>query len=62
MKRGRKPTTGLGRGVHVRFHQPLLAALDEAAKADGLSRPAAIRRALVEWLAARGLLQRENGE
>jgi Ribbon-helix-helix protein, copG family len=60
-KRGRKPTTGRGEGVLVRLHQPMLGAIDEAAKAhDGIGRAEMIRRALVEWLKSHGFLHR-NG-
>jgi hypothetical protein len=59
-KRGRKPTTGRGHGVLVRLHQPTVGALDDAAKAGGVSRAEVVRRALVEWLTACGFLHRQN--
>jgi hypothetical protein len=57
-KRGRKPTTGRGLGVHLRLHEPVLGATDVAAKAEGVGRAEMIRRALVEWLQAKGFLHR----
>ncbi len=57
-KRGRKKTTGLGAGVMVRLHAPVLPALDAylSALPDTPSRPEAIRRILTEALSAKGYL------
>jgi hypothetical protein len=57
-KRGRKPTTGRGRGVQLRLHEPVLGAVDEAARAQGIGKVQVIRRALVEWLKSHGFLHR----
>jgi hypothetical protein len=55
-KRGRKPTTGLGEGVLVRLHEPMIGALDTAAKAEGVGRVELIRRIVRDWLIAKGFL------
>jgi metal-responsive CopG/Arc/MetJ family transcriptional regulator len=49
-------------GVHLRLHGPVLGAIDEAAKAEGVGRAEMIRRAIAEWLVRHGFLNRENGE
>jgi hypothetical protein len=55
-KRGRKPTTGPGEGVLVRLHEPMIGALDTAAKAEGVGRAGLIRRIVRDWLIAKGFL------
>jgi len=57
-KRGPAPT-GKGQQVVVRFHDPLLSALEAFAADQGdpsPSRPEAVRRALAEHLRAKGYL------
>jgi hypothetical protein len=53
-KRGRPKTTGLGEGVLVRLHDPLLSGLDEwrATQEGNPSRPEAIRRMIEIVLSA----------
>jgi Ribbon-helix-helix protein, copG family len=52
-----RPATGRDPMLTFRSPAELTAALDEAAKAEGLSRGKVIRRAVAEWLRAKGFLQ-----
>jgi len=52
-KRGRPKTTGLGEGVLVRMHEPMLSRLDEWCEANGVaSRPEGLRQLAERALAA----------
>jgi hypothetical protein len=58
-KRGR-PATGKSPMLTFRSPPELMGAMDAAATADGLSRAEVIRRAVREWLMARGFLHRDG--
>jgi hypothetical protein len=52
-KRGRPKTTGLGEGVLVRMHEPMLSRLDAWCEANGVaSRPEGLRQLAERTLAA----------
>jgi hypothetical protein len=59
-KRGR-PATGTDPLVAFRAPVEMTAAIDAAAKAEGVTRTEVLRRAVREWLVKHGFLQREGG-
>jgi len=61
-KRGRPKTTGKGQLVGVRLHADQLTALDIFAAEQGLTRPAAVRLAVREFLIGHGTMPPEGDD